>query len=47
MTSPERGEYDAAIRRLGETLDEEARRSAWADGRRMTAEAAVAFALSQ
>jgi hypothetical protein len=47
MTAFERDEYDAAVARLRAELDEEAIRGAWADGRLMSADAAVAFALSQ
>jgi predicted ATPase/class 3 adenylate cyclase len=46
MTAMEAAESDAAMLRLRQTLDEGALGSAWAEGRRMTAEAAVAFALS-
>ena len=46
MTAFEREEYGAAVVRLREELDEEALRSAWAEGRLMKADAAVAFALS-
>ena len=45
MTGFEREEYDAAVARLRQP-DEEALRRAWADGRLMTADADVAFALS-
>lgn len=47
MTSLEGKEYDAAIRRLREALDEEAVSSAGAEGRQMTADEAVAFAVSE
>jgi len=47
MTAFEREEYGAAVGQLREELDEEARRSAWAEGRRIGADAAVAFALSE
>jgi predicted ATPase/class 3 adenylate cyclase len=47
MTSLERAEYDAEMLRLRETLDEGALGSAWAEGRRMTADAAVTFALAE
>lgn len=46
MTSLERKEYNAEMLRLRETLDEAALSSAWAEGLQMTADAAVAFALS-
>jgi predicted ATPase/class 3 adenylate cyclase len=47
MTAFEREEYGAAVARLRQELDEEVFRSAWAEGRLMRADAAVAFALSQ
>jgi predicted ATPase/class 3 adenylate cyclase len=46
MTDFERDEYDAAVSRLRAALGQEALASAWAEGRGMTADAAVAFALS-
>lgn len=46
MTDAERIEYDAGVAQLREELDAESLASEWADGRRMTAEAAVAFALA-
>jgi hypothetical protein len=46
MTGIERQEYDAAIHRLREGLDGGALGSAWAEGRGMSADAAVTFALS-
>ena len=46
MTAFERGEYDAAADRLHEELGEPAFREAWADGRLMTPDAAVAVAIS-
>ena len=47
MTPHEPVEYDTEIVRLRKDLDEEAFDSAWAEGRRMTADEAVAFALSE
>jgi hypothetical protein len=47
MTSTERAEYEAEMLRLRQTLDEGALGSAWVGGRRMIADAAVAFALSE
>jgi hypothetical protein len=47
MTAFEREEYGAAVGQLREEPDEEVFRSAWTEGRLMTADAAVAFALSQ
>jgi hypothetical protein len=47
MTSAEREEYDAQIARLRSEIDEAALGSAWAAGRGMTSDEAVAFALSQ
>ena len=47
MTALEREEYDAEVGRLRGMLDAEAFASAWADGRRMTADEAVDFALSE
>lgn len=46
MTPPEREAYDAAILALRAEVDGEALDSAWAEGRRLTADAAVAFAVS-
>jgi len=46
MTSLERVAYDAEIERLRATLDEDAFESAWAAGRSMTTDEAVAFALA-
>lgn len=46
MTSLERKVYDAEILRLREELEEGALAAAWAQGRQMTADEAVAFALS-
>jgi hypothetical protein len=45
MTSYEREEYDAEVRRLHGELDETPFTSAWAEGRQMTADEAVGFAL--
>ena len=42
----ERPEYDEKVARLRAELDEAALRSAWAEGREMKADEAVAFALS-
>jgi len=47
MTALEREEYDAEILRLREALDEGALRSAWAEGRQLTADEAVVFAVSE
>ena len=47
MAPAEREEYDVAIGRLGGMTSDEARRSAWAEGRGMTSDEAVAFALSR
>ncbi|HEY8869613.1 MAG TPA: hypothetical protein VIM30_09490 [Candidatus Limnocylindrales bacterium] len=47
MTSLEQKEYDAEILRLREALDAEAFRTAWGEGSQMTADEAVAFALSE
>jgi len=47
MTDFERDEYDAAIGRLRAELDERILGSEWAAGRRMTADEAVEFALSE
>ena len=46
MTPAEREEYDAQIARLRGETDEEVLGSAWAAGRVMTSDEAVAFALS-
>jgi hypothetical protein len=46
MLSDEREEYDAAIGQLRNALDATALDSAWAEGRRMTTDEAVALALS-
>jgi predicted ATPase/class 3 adenylate cyclase len=46
MTTFEQEEYAAAVERLRTEIDGDALESAWADGRRMTADAAVAFAVS-
>ena len=46
MDSVERAEYDAAIGQLRDGLDAIALDSAWADGRRLTTDEAVALALS-
>jgi predicted ATPase len=46
MTSFEREEYEAEVRRLHGELDEGSLASAWADGRQMTADEAVVFAIS-
>ncbi len=46
MAGVEREEYDAAVGRLREELDRGSLGSAWAEGGGMTADAAVAFALS-
>ena len=46
MVAVERAEYDAAIRQLRDGLDATALASAWADGRRLTTDEAVALALS-
>jgi hypothetical protein len=46
MTSMERADDDASIVRLRTALENLALSSAWAEGRQMTADAAVAFALS-
>jgi hypothetical protein len=42
----ERPEYEAALERLRGALNEDARSAAWADGRSMSGDEAVAFALS-
>jgi len=47
MTERERAEYDAALIRLREQLDEGALSAARAEGRQMTADAAVVLALSR
>ena len=47
MTDFERAEYDAAVGRLRAELDAGDLGSAWSEGRLTTADAAVAFALSQ
>ena len=47
MTPGARVEYDTEILRLRQDLDEDAFDSAWAEGRRMAADEAVAFALSE
>ncbi|HXQ96216.1 MAG TPA: adenylate/guanylate cyclase domain-containing protein [Candidatus Acidoferrales bacterium] len=46
MTAPERVEYEAEVHQLSDALEAGAFSAAWADGRRMTADEAVAFALS-
>jgi predicted ATPase/class 3 adenylate cyclase len=46
MVAHERAEYDAAVSQLRETLDEAAFDSAWAEGRRLTTDEAVALALA-
>ena len=46
MTRLEREEYDAAVLQLRDELDAAAFDEFWAEGRRMTADEAVAFALS-
>jgi predicted ATPase len=46
MSGLEREEYDSAVGRLREELDRGSLGSAWAEGGGMTADAAVAFALS-
>ena len=46
MMGMERPEYDAEVDRLRDQLDERAIRSAWAEGRELDADRAVAFALS-
>jgi hypothetical protein len=46
MTARERVEYDADVARLRGLLDPGGFGDAWAEGRRMTAEAAVDFAVS-
>ena len=46
MTSLERTEYDAEVDRLRQALDTAAFQAAWAEGRGMTVDAAVAFAIS-
>ena len=46
MSGFEREEYDSAVDRLREELDRGSLGSAWAEGGGMTADAAVAFALS-
>jgi predicted ATPase/class 3 adenylate cyclase len=46
MTDFEQGEYEAALGRLRAEVDEEVLAAAWAEGRLMTVEEAVAFALS-
>jgi tetratricopeptide (TPR) repeat protein len=46
LLAMERTEYDAEVARLREEPDQVALRSAWAEGREMTADEAVAFALS-
>jgi hypothetical protein len=47
MTSLESEEYGSEIARLRAQLDEGTFKSAWAEGRQMTADQAVAFALSE
>ena len=47
MTPPEQVEYDAEVDRLRGLLDEGGLASAWGEGRLMTSEEAVAFALSE
>ena len=47
MTTVERQEYDAATLRLRELVADDALTPAWAEGRRMTPEEAVAFALAE
>jgi hypothetical protein len=47
MAVAQSDEYDAQIGRLRDQLDAVVLASAWAEGRQMTAEEAVAFALSQ
>jgi len=46
MTEFERGEHAAAVDRLRAAVAGDALRTAWETGRRMTADAAVALALS-
>jgi predicted ATPase len=46
MAPPERQEYDAGILRLREGLDEGTLTAAWAEGRQMTADAAVKLAVT-
>jgi predicted ATPase len=46
MNSVERAEYDTAIGQIRDRLDATALDSAWADGRRLTTDEAVALALS-
>ena len=46
MTAFEREEYGAALGQLREALDEDVFRSVWAEGRTLSADSAVAFALS-
>ena len=46
MVSVERAEYDAAIGQLRNKLEATALDSAWVDGRRLTSDEAVSFALS-
>ena len=46
MTDPERREYEEQLRRLRGAMDPEVLTDAWAEGRRMTADEAVALALS-
>ena len=47
MTETERKEYDAALEQLRQESDPESLAARRAEGRRMTADAAVAFALAE
>jgi tetratricopeptide (TPR) repeat protein len=47
MTALERGGYNAEVQRLGNALEAGVFNDAWAEGHRMTADEAVAFALSE
>ena len=46
MTPSERVEYEAEVERLQDTLNRQPFDAAWADGRSLTAEAAVGLAIS-
>ncbi len=46
MTMAERAEYAEQLRRLRGGMDDAALTDAWAEGRRMTADQAVALALT-